>query len=55
VRINIVARRDGDFDKYKSCLVLQKLEVGQVALDSEIVYDFREEERKEREKNNFRI
>jgi replicative DNA helicase len=38
-RINIVAKRDGDFDKFQSCLVLQQLEVGQVALDSEIVYN----------------
>jgi len=37
IRIAMVADRDGSFDEYKTCIVLQQLDLGQVLLDSEFV------------------
>ncbi len=34
VRVALIAERDGDFDQYQSCLVLQQLQLGQPNLDS---------------------
>lgn len=36
-RVALIAERDGEFDQYKSCLVLQQLELGQTCLDSELI------------------
>ncbi len=36
-RVALIAERDGDFDQYKNCIVLQQLELGQTNLDSEII------------------
>jgi len=33
-RISKIAKRDGDFDQYEGCIVLQQLALGQVCLDS---------------------
>ena len=35
-RMNVIAKRDGDFDEYESCIVLQQFALGQVLLDSEM-------------------
>jgi hypothetical protein len=37
MRIAVVAGRDDDFDQFKTCLILQNLELGQSLLDSEMV------------------
>jgi len=34
VRVALIAERDGDFDQFRSCLVLQQLNLGQPNLDS---------------------
>lgn len=45
MRLNMIAERNGSFDEYASCLVLQQLAVGQVCLDSEmLIVENREEE-----------
>lgn len=36
MRVAVVAGRDDDFDQYRTCLVLQNLELAQVCLDSEL-------------------
>jgi hypothetical protein len=37
IRVGLIAERDGEFDEYKTCMVLQQLELGQVFLDSQII------------------
>lgn len=37
IRVALIAERDGEFDQFKSCLVLQQLELGQTCLDSELI------------------
>jgi hypothetical protein len=37
MRLNMIAERNGAFDEYASCLVLQQLALGQVCLDSEML------------------
>ena len=37
MRVALIAERDGEFNEYRNCLVLQQLELGQVCLDSEMM------------------
>ena len=37
MRVALIAERDGEFNEYRNCLVLQQLELGQVCLDSEVM------------------
>jgi replicative DNA helicase len=37
IRLGLIAERDGEFDEYKTCMVLQQLDLGQVFLDSELM------------------
>lgn len=47
MRVNLIAERDGDFDEYASCFVLQQLALGQVMIDSEIAPLDKKEEQEE--------
>jgi replicative DNA helicase len=44
MRVNLIAERDGAFDEYASCLVLQQLSLGQVMIDSELAPVEKDEE-----------
>ena len=46
IRVALIAERDGDYDQYQSCLVLQQLELGQINLDSELMSPFLEDNKK---------
>lgn len=39
LRVSVVAERDDDFNQYKTCTILQNLALGQICLDSELLFD----------------